>query len=310
MSPRVAVYWESPPQAPPTGDAAAGWPLAIPAAGPDRFPALVAIRLPDGLGARPASAEMEITAADRLVLDRADRIVRQVNEFITQMDRGSGRDREKVASLLIAHELNLRTAERSLRWSSRHLSADRRDRAERDLAVIDSARKAMIENLRAAALDDEIAAAHSYLGLAAATPVTIPVAEPAVGDRIRGLGRPTFLMGMAPGIGEVPATVTLGDAEQPVASEAETADRARSMLMLGILAAIGLAAVLRARPGAWGLFILGALLGLLAFVGGPTPTAVGVVAVIAGRLFRTGSAGEPPAPAELSSFRPFVPGAG
>ncbi|QEH37894.1 hypothetical protein OJF2_64860 [Aquisphaera giovannonii] len=304
---QVAVFWGAPP--PEAGRAGAAWSQPIPAAGPDRVPARVTIRVPEGLAVRAVSGELEATTADRLIFDRADRIRRQAGEFINQMDRGSSRDREHVAGLLIAHELSLRGADRSIRWSSRHLAADRRERAERDLAVIQSARKGMLETLHAAALDDEIAAGQSYLGAGPApSPAAISVAEPVAGDRMRGLGRPAFLLGMVPGLSDVPAAVTLAGVDQPVASEGETADRARSMLMLGVLAAMGLAAVVRPHPGAWGLFILGATLGLLAFLGGPLPTAAAALAAFAGRLSR-GAASRPSRPAaEPSSLRPMPAG--
>ncbi|WP_165227420.1 hypothetical protein [Aquisphaera insulae] len=302
--PHVAIYWTVPPPASPTGEDTADLRLAIPTTGPDRVPARVTVHLADGMAVRSLSTDLDLTVADRVILDRAERIGRELMEFLIQMDRGSGRDREKVAGLLIAHELNLRAAERSIRWSSRHLPSDRRDRAERDLAEIQASRRLLIEGLKAAALDDEIAAALSYLGQDETPASTaISVAEPAIGDRIRGLGRMSFLIGMAPGIADEPASLTISRGNSPAVSEGETADRARSLLMLVVLAAIGLAAIVRARPGAWGLFILGAMLGLLAFAGGLLPTAAGLVATVAGwssrKLFDQGSA----APAETSAIR-------
>ena len=122
------------------------------------------VHLPDGLTIKPSPPDLELSAPDRIALERADRISRQITEFIAQMDRSSGRDRERVASLLISHELALRTAERSLRWSARQGEPARKERAERDLQMIQSTRKAVLESLRAAALEDEIEAAQSYLG--------------------------------------------------------------------------------------------------------------------------------------------------
>ena len=187
-------------------------------------------------------------------------------------------------SLLISHELALRTAERSLRWNARRGDPARKERAERDLEVIQSTRKAVIESLRAAALEDEIDAAQSYLGASSGNarstaPVTVP--EPVSPDRLRDLGQPSYLMGFSAGLNEQPTTID-GSFETPDRSETEIPDRARSMLMLGILIAMGLAAITRSRAEARILLLLAAALGLLAFIGGPLVLAVGLILAVAG----------------------------
>jgi hypothetical protein len=171
----------------------------------------------------------------------------------------------------------LRSAERSLRWSARQGDRSRKDRAERDLEVIQSTRKAVLESLRAAALDDEIEAAQCYLGLSSKSPSStlVAVPEPASPDRLRNLGRPSFLIGLSSGLNEQPTKVN-GSFEKAGTTENNTPDRARCMLMLGFLVALGLIAAARSRPGGSSYLILAGLLGLLGFVGGPTAAAAGV----------------------------------
>ena len=280
---RVSLFWSEP--APVAATASAGWSLTLPRVGVDRVSTLLTVHLPDGLAIKPSPAGLELSAPDRIALERADRISRQITEFIAQMDRSSGRDRERVASLLIAHELALRTAERSLRWNARRGDPARKERAERDLEVIQSTRKAVLESLRAAALEDEIEAAQSYLGASSGkarstAPVTVP--EPVSPDRLRDLGQPSYLIGFSAGLNEQPTTID-GSFETPGRSETETPDRARSMLMLGILIAMGLAAITRSRPDGRVLLLLAATLGLLAFIGGPLVLAVGLI-LAAGRM--------------------------
>ncbi len=111
---RVSLFWST--QGPAVGPLGSGWSLSLPSAGLGRVSTLVTLHLPDQLAIKPLLAGLELTVPDRMELERADRIRQQINEFIPHIDRSSGRDRERATSLLIAHEMALRSAERSLRW--------------------------------------------------------------------------------------------------------------------------------------------------------------------------------------------------
>ena len=224
---------------------------------------------------------------DRVELERADRIGRQINEFIGQIDRSSGRDRERATSLLIAYEISLRSAERSLRWSARVGDRARKERAERDLEMIQSTRKALLETVRGAAMDEEIDAARNYFGLPrnTSTGTLVAVPEPAGPDRLRNLGRPSFLIGLSSGLNEQPTRIT-GSLETASPVENETPDRARSTLMLGLLLALGLTSLVRRRPATTSFLILFGLLGMLGFVGGPAAAAAGLALAAAGWVCR------------------------
>jgi len=282
---RVSLFWSA--TDPVAGSAGSGWSLVLPSAGVGRVSTLVTLHLPDRLLIKPSLAGLELTVPDRMELERADRIVRQINEFIAQIDRSSGRDRERATSLLIAHEMSLRSAERSLRWSARVGDRARKERAERDLEVIRSSRKALLEVLRAAAMDDEIDAAQNYFGLAGgSSPGTlVAVPEPAGPDRLRNLGRPSFLIGLSSGLNEQPTRIN-GSFENASSTENETPDRARSTLMLGLLTALGLTALARGRPATSSFLILIGFLGMLGFVGGPAAAAAGLVLAAGGWAYR------------------------
>ena len=140
-----------------------GWSVSLPKVGQGQIPTIATIHLPDELVLEPATGTLERTLPDRIDLERADRIARQINESLTTIDRRSGRDRERIAAQLIAHDMALRSAEHSLRASERKEGPARKERAARDLEVIRSTRKAVIESVRAAGLDDAIEAARSYL---------------------------------------------------------------------------------------------------------------------------------------------------
>ena len=91
--------------------------------------------------------------------------------------------------------------------------------------------------------------------------------EPPVTGRIRALGRPTYLIGLSAGLDEE-ATVIVGSIERTT-PEAEIPERARSILLLGFLAALCVTAIPRARSGRRAMLILAGILGLVGFVAGP-----------------------------------------
>ena len=176
--------------------------------------------------------------------------------------------------------------------------AARKERAERDLEVIQSTRKAVLENVRAAALEDELQAAISYLGAPseeARSAPPVPVPEPVGPDRLRDLGQPSYLIGFSAGLGE-PMTTIEGGFEAPARPETETPDRARSMLLLGILVAMGLAAVVRPHAHGQVLLLLAAALGMLAFLGGPLFLGAGLALAAAGWISRLRSSFTPSSP--------------
>ena len=282
---RVSLFWiGSNPVADSPGSA---WSVTLPRAGVGRVSTLVTLHLPDHLTIKPSLTGLELTVPDRMELERADRIARQLTEFLAQIDRSSGRDRERVTSLLIAHEITLRSAESSLRWSARLGEQTRKERAERDLEVIRSSRKALLESLRSAAMDEEIDAAQNYFGMPRKSPVGTLVAAPELvsPDRLRSLGRPSFLIGLSSGLNEQPTRIN-GSLENAGSNDSETPDRARSTLMLWLSLALGLTAVARPRPAASSLLILIGLLVMVGFMGGPVALTTGLALAAAGRTSR------------------------
>jgi hypothetical protein len=299
---RVCLFWGEQARSAPADPS---WSLSLPRAGLDRVPTLVTVHLPEELAIKPRAPGLELTAADRMELERADRIARQITEFGAQIDRRSGRDRERITSLLISHEMVLRGAERSLKWHGRQADRTRPERAERDLDLMRTTRKAVLESLRAAALDDVIEAAQDYLGLAKKSPETTAIAtpEPTSFDRIRSLGHPMFLIGLASGLSEEPITLR-GSREGLGILVTDTADRARSMILLGVLVALGLTSAAGARPGRGSYLILAVVLGLFGFIGGPVIVAAGVALAVAGWFLRPRIPRSPPAQSMPSQPRP------
>ncbi len=288
---RVNLFWKEPASSTPA--TLEPWSCTLPKPGVGQCSTLLALHLPPNMTARSAFTGLELTTPDRAMLERADRIAQQLTEFVARIDRSSGRDRQRALSLLISHEMALRDAERSLRWNDRRGDRACTEQASRDLEIIATSRKTLQENLRAAALDDEIEAADAYFGAPPralpASPVAMP--DPASPERLRNLGRPSFMIGMSSGLDEPPSRV-LGvlsegsGAETEDVTDAPDQNRAGALLLLGFLAVVLLTVGVRIPQPALTLLFCTGLLGFLTFLGGPVLAAAGLVLSAVGYAVR------------------------
>ena len=107
-------------------------------------------------------------------------------------------------SLLINHEMALRSAERSDLRRDPSAAKTENDGTERNAERVRAARAARVETTRRAGLEADLASVQSYLGESPAdlTRPLVGVPEPTTPDRIRFFGRPFTLMGVMPGIDE------------------------------------------------------------------------------------------------------------
>ena len=86
-----------------------------PRRGRDWQTTLVSVYTPPGWTvSRGDSSGLEITGMARLEMARSDWLARCVGDLVAKIDRSSGRDHEKLVSLLINHEMALRSAHRSI----------------------------------------------------------------------------------------------------------------------------------------------------------------------------------------------------
>jgi len=259
--------------------------LSPPRAGEGRSPLLLTVHLPQDAALRPSPGDLEAVGPERLDLERAGRVARRITELLAEMDRGSGRDRQRLTSLLIEHELALRAAERALQELVRSPDRARRDRATRELEVVQTSRDAVDEAVRSTGLDERIEAARIYLGLArrGENDQTPGVPEPADSDRIRGIGQPTFLIGSTPGLESPPARVDILLDSSPGRPE-DAEDRARALLLLAFLLGLTLAGLGAARLARAQALMIAASLALAAVAGGPAALAAGAAAALVGYL--------------------------
>jgi hypothetical protein len=288
----VNLFWKKPAHS--ATEAEQPWSCTLPKAGVGRCSTLLTLYLPPNMTAQSAFAGLEQSSPDRVELERADRLAQQLTDFVARIDRSSGRDRQRALGLLISHEMALRDVERSLRWNARRGDRARRGQADRGLEILEAARRTLRENLGAAALDDEIDAAGAYFGAASKAAPTSPVAmpDPPSPDRLRNLGRPSFLIGMSSGLDEPPSRIlgVLSDesgAETQDVTDAPDQGHARAIFLLGFLVAILVTVGVRIPRLATTLVICAGLLGLLTFLDAPVLAAAGFVLFAVGCAARS-----------------------
>jgi hypothetical protein len=270
---RIALIWKTDPI--PSQSALSAWPVALPRAGAGSATTVVAISAPPDLAIQGNAGGLEPAAMARLEMARADWLARSIGDFITKIDRSSGRDHERLVSLLINHEMALRTAERSARWSDS--TGAKIDRIEQDSKLILAARGDMAETIRKSGLDDDLTSASNYLGQAPSNPnrPLAGVPEPNEPDRIRFFGRPFTLIGVMPGVDEPPSQNPLA-LVHATAEDTWTSSRILAIVAMSLL--LGIALVTTAIPrNPWiDALALVMPLGILGYVGGPLILAGGL----------------------------------
>jgi hypothetical protein len=247
---RVALIWRS------EADATASssgppWPVALPRAGLGPAPTLVAVYTPPQLMIQGDSGGLEPTAMARIEMARADWLAGSISDLVAKIDRSSGRDHEKLVSLLVNHEMALRSAARSDRRGVPEAAVPRIGRSGPSAEKIRAARAATVDATRRAGLGADLASVQWYLGESpedfAGPLVRVPAAI--ASDRIRLLGQPFAFFGVIPGIDEPSAKTSLTLENRPWLARASIPP-IRAMVTLGLL--FGFVLVTSgARAGIW-----------------------------------------------------------
>jgi hypothetical protein len=244
---------------------------------------LITVTVPPEYAVAGDSAGFETATMARLEMARADWLARSIGDFVTKVDRSSGRDHERLVSLLINHEMALRSAERSEAEGALQSDRAANDRGPDPSEAIRAARAARAETTRRAGLQQDLAAASVYLGTS-----TSDGARPLVGvpdahapDRIRRFGRPFALMGSLAGVDETAPKRSL--TIEPRLWQ-EDANRARGQAIAGLAVLLGLVVVATAwRPSFLGhVPALAMALAYAGYTGGPLALAAGLGLVAAG----------------------------
>jgi hypothetical protein len=251
--------------------------LAFPTPEQADVPALVTVRAPEAAVVSAAGGALEPAGPDRLALERAAWLERRVGEALERFDPGSLRDREALVSSLVAFELLLRTAERSVIWNLSGTPGDRDERLRRVHERVRSVRSALARKVEAAGAEDLLAEARGHAGLAAEggeEPVA-EVAPPSRAGHVRQVGRPSGFLGTAAALSQARALAWT----RPSPHWTEAWGGHAAALAIALLVPAGyrlLRASARLRP-----LLLALLVGGIAAAGGPLllAAALGVAAV-------------------------------
>ncbi len=278
---RICVIWKTgPAQSPaPRSDS---WPIALPRAGVGTSRSLLTVFTPADLTVEGIPAGFEPASMVGLEMARADAIAQSIRSFLGQLDRSSGRDHERLVSLLINHELAVRSAERGSRWSEWGRTRTPDDAA---LERIPKARSAVDEAVSSAGLPDDRASARGYLGESAAgsSRPSAGIPEPIALGRIRAFGQPTAMMGIAKGIDDpAPSPALKLQSIPPGLSPDQPADGLAIIVPLVLGAAIAATLGSRYRTAAAGAMAM--VLGAAAYAGGPALLAGGLSVAAMGWL--------------------------
>jgi hypothetical protein len=245
--------------------------LPLPRAGIGSTMTLLSVYAPTDL--RPIQGELEglqPAGMARLEMTRAEWLVRSVNDHIGKFDRSSGRDHEKLVSLLINHEMALRGAQRSVQWTDPGNTDAKNGSAEHDVELIRSARAARDEMVGRAGLENDLTSARIYLGESLAS-VSHPlggVPETSAPERIRFLGRPFTFIGLVAGIDGTSSSLALTLESQPLAPT-ENGPSDSSTISILLLVSLWLATLSPGRITGQGTLAVLAALGLAGYTGGP-----------------------------------------
>jgi hypothetical protein len=278
---RVGLIWRIAPAL--SQPAGSSWPVALPRVGTGPATTLVRVIVPPDLAIAGDLGSLEPTTMARLELARADRLAGSIGDFVTKIDRSSGRDHERLVALLISHEMALRSAERSESQSDPRTGGAASDRVKQHSELIRAARATRVETTSRAALQQDLAAASGYLGTSSAelSRPLVGVSEPNAADRIRRFGRPFPYIGVLPGLDELPPKTSL-ILEPRLWQNDTTRPRARAMVGLVMVVACVVLATAR-RRGVWTqLAGLAVALGFAGYTGGPLALVGGLGIAAAG----------------------------
>jgi hypothetical protein len=218
-----------------------------------------------------------------LEMARADWIAHCAGDLIAKIDRSSGRDHEKLVSLLINHEMALRGALRNVQRSEPGGINVEAGQVEHDLALIRLARASRDEAVQKAGLEEDLKSARIYLGEIPANPTGPPggVPESSATDRIRYLGRPFTFLGVIPGIDAASSNGSLILETRPW-DTVVVAPRDQSIVTIFVLIGILVVTTPIGRLTWPSSVALVAALGLAGFTGGPLVLALGLGLAVAG----------------------------
>jgi hypothetical protein len=202
----------------------------------------------------------------RLEMARANWLAQSMSDHLSGFDRSSGRDHEKLVSLLISHEMALRAARRSLQSANAARPDREREALKHEVELVQSARITRDETVARAGLENDLSAARIYLGEkpASLSQPLAAVSETNTPERIRSWGRPLGLVGEIPGVEGPALRLELTSSGQ---SFAAIRQRLPDQSVVTSVLVLVLLLVTLASPGSWRWRNLPALIAAVAIAG-------------------------------------------
>jgi hypothetical protein len=265
--PQISVIWRSGA----SGQRSSGSDriVGIPRAGEGTGTTLVTVHVPaeftlesDALGLRP-------TSISRLEMARAEWLARSIDDFLPKIDRGSNRDHQKLVTMLIGHEMHLKSAQRSEEGGFPS-AKDENERVSKGPEWFQAARAARSDAVRKAGLVQDLAIANRYFGdqTTKLSGPSVGIPEPNAPERIRNFGRPISFWGALPGVDDPTSKTSLVLETKPW-TESVTWPASETIVALLVLHLIGLFATFLRRGIFASSTALVMALGLVGYMGGP-----------------------------------------
>jgi hypothetical protein len=202
---------------------------------------------------------------------RADWLSRSIDDLLPKMDRGSNRDHQKLVTMLIGHEIHLKSVER-IEAAELRLATSANDRRASSAAWLQGARSARTAAVSKAGFAQDLAISSGYFGdqepkLAGPG---VGVAEPIAPERVRAFGRPTSFLGVLPGIDGAARNPSFSLESTRWPDNRDASPKEISIGVFALLAAALFSGLFRQGIRATS-FALTIAIALAGFVGGPVP---------------------------------------
>jgi hypothetical protein len=277
---QITVIWQSKP----SGQQSSGSDrfVGIPKAGEGTATTLVTAHVPADLRLESDVVGLRPTSISRLEMARAEWLARSIDDFVPRIDRGSNRDHQKLVTMLIGHEMHLKSARRSA-VSGSPSTRDENERVANGSEWLEAARSARADAVRKAGLAQDLAIAHRYFGdlTTKLTGASVGIPEPNAPERIRAFGRPMSFFGPLPGVDDRSASASLVIESMPL-TESLTWPASESIVALVLLLLIGLLASLLRRGIIASATALLMAICLAGYMGGPLSLAGALALAAAG----------------------------
>ena len=194
---RVSLTWSS---NVPEGDAidsGRSIPLPLPVIESARVPVVLSVRAPLGVEVASPPGQLRASNPDRVDLERARRLSRQIIDSLVSFDRSARKQGEDLVAAVVRLGLRLRQAERASAADPSLLFANRQDTPVLIRLASQELFGRVSETLSKASLTEFEASARDQLGVGRPVPIGpyVPTLEPALAVQIRPLGYPHLFLG-------------------------------------------------------------------------------------------------------------------